>query len=275
MTGSSAVISWWTNETTTGSVAIDGRTVTDPAGSAASRSLRHRASAGHRLPLHSDKCWHYRVWHLPYSGDAGPDIQFRHDRRLRRWRTGSNGKRCQHQGSWHGLHPNRGDNVYPSSGLPDPNFATTYSDFDQRLFKPFGATIKEQAFHPANGNKEYYGDGQWWDAFPCMAATTVGTATTGATRTFFVLDTEVPYSPGTEQYAFAEADLQGSQNAKWRIVVTHAPPYSSSSAGASSEGVQAHLVPLFQAQNVHLVASGNSHNYERTYPDAERRPGDR
>ena len=102
-----------------------------------------------------------------------------------------------------------GDNVYPSSGLPDPNFATTYSDFDQRLFKPFGATIKEQAFHPANGNKEYYGDGQWWDAFPMHGSNHSWYSYNWGDAHILVLDTEVPYSPGTEQYAFAEADLQG------------------------------------------------------------------
>ena len=76
-----------------------------------------------------------------------------------------------------------GDNVYPSSGLPDPDFATTYSDFDQR-FKPFGPTIKDQGFFPANGNKEYYGDGSGGTPSRCTAATTAGTATTGATPTF-------------------------------------------------------------------------------------------
>jgi hypothetical protein len=46
-----------------------------------------------------------------------------------------------------------GDNVYPSSGSPDPDFMTAYSDFDQRFFRPFGRTVKKQAFFPANGNK--------------------------------------------------------------------------------------------------------------------------
>jgi hypothetical protein len=159
-----------------------------------------------------------------------------------------------------------GDNVYPSSGLPDPDFATTYSDFDQRFFKPFGRTIKEQAFFPANGNKEYYGDGQWWDAFPMPGSNHSWYSYDYGDAHILVLDTQVPYGPGTEQYAFAEADLRASQNAKWRIVVTHAPPFSSTNAGAGDVGVRTHLVPLFEALKVHLVASGNSHNYERTYP---------
>ena len=65
-----------------------------------------------------------------------------------------------------------------------------------------------------------------------------------------VLDTEVPYSPGTEQYAFAEADLQGSQNAKWRIVVT-CSAVQLEQRRRKLGGRTGHLVPLFQAQNVH------------------------
>ena len=88
-----------------------------------------------------------------------------------------------------------GDNVYPSSGLPDPDFATTYSDFDQRFFKPFGPTIKDQGFFPANGNKEYYGDGQWWDAFPMHGSNHSWYSYNWGDAHILVLDTEVPLQP--------------------------------------------------------------------------------
>ena len=48
-----------------------------------------------------------------------------------------------------------GDNIYPEAA--DPNFATTYSDYDGRLFKQFGSAMKSKAFWAADGNKEYYG----------------------------------------------------------------------------------------------------------------------
>ena len=61
-------------------------------------------------------------------------------------------------------------------------------------------------------------------------------------------------------------DLAIHQSDKWRIVVMQRPPYSSTSAKSSSLPAQTDLVPLFQAQHVNLVLSGNSHNYERTLP---------
>jgi chitodextrinase len=267
VTGSSAVISWWTNETTTGSVAIDGRTVTDPAGS----TRHHEVSVtglqpGTGYPYTVTSAGTTASGTFRTAATPGQTFSFAMIGDFGGGGPGATQNAASIKAAGTDFIQTVGDNVYPSSGLPDPNFATTYSDFDQRLFKPFGPTIQEQAFLPANGNKEYYGDGQWWDAFPMPGSNHSWHSYNWGDAHILVLDTEVPYSPGTEQYAFAEADLQASQNAKWRIVVTHAPPYSSSSAGASSEGVQAHLVPLFQAQNVHLVASGNSHNYERTYP---------
>ena len=59
-----------------------------------------------------------------------------------------------------------GDNIYPSSGNPDPNYTTTYSDFDARFYKPFAAAIAKQSFFPANGNQEYFGDGVVLEQLP-------------------------------------------------------------------------------------------------------------
>ena len=76
----------------------------------------------------------------------------------------------------------------------------------------------------------------------------------------------MPFTPTDPQYLFAQADLASHQSAAWRIVALQRPPYSSSSASSSSIPVRTYLVPLFQQQNVQLVLSGNSHNYERTVP---------
>ena len=89
---------------------------------------------------------------------------------------------------------------------------------------------------------------------------------TWANAHILVLDTEQPFTAGSPQYAFAQTDLAAHQSDRWRIVVMQRPPYSSTSANSSSKPAQASLVPLFQAQHVNLVLSGNSHNYERTKP---------
>jgi hypothetical protein len=159
-----------------------------------------------------------------------------------------------------------GDNIYPTAGLPDPNFSTTYSDFDARFFKQFGPAVKSQAFFPANGNKEYYSDGEFWAAFPMPGANHSWYSYNWGDAHILVLDGEQPYAPGSEQYSFAQADLAAHQGDAWRIVVSPRPPYSSTSAVSSSQGTQHYLVPLFEAEHVNLVLSGNSHNYERTVP---------
>jgi Iron/zinc purple acid phosphatase-like protein C/Calcineurin-like phosphoesterase len=267
VTGSSAVISWWTNEPTTGSVTVGGTTVTDPTG-----STHHHQVTVTGLPPDTSHTYTVTSGAATATGTfrtaetSGQTFSFAMIGDFGGGGSGATQNAATIRSAGTDFIQTVGDNVYPSSGLPDPNFATTYSDFDERFFKPFGPTVKDQAFFPANGNKEYYGDGQWWDAFPMHGSNHSWYSYDWGDAHILVLDTEVPYSPGTEQYAFAEADLSANQNAKWRIVVTHGPPFSSTSTGSSADGVRTHLVPLFQARNVHLVASGNSHNYERTYP---------
>jgi hypothetical protein len=159
-----------------------------------------------------------------------------------------------------------GDNIYPSSGNPDPNFTTTYSDFDARFYKPLAAAIAKQAFFPANGNQEYYGDGVFWRNFPMPGSNHSWYSYRWGNAHILVLDTEQPFTVGSTQYAFAKSDLAAHQSDKWRIVMMQRPPYSSSSATSSSQSARSNLVPLFQTQHVNLVLAGNSHNYERTLP---------
>jgi hypothetical protein len=163
-----------------------------------------------------------------------------------------------------------GDNVYPNS--EDPNFETRYSDFDTRFYKPYAQVIKKQAIWLANGNKEYYGNGAHFRNF-WMPNNERWYSYDWGDAHVLVLDTEQPFAVGTPQHQFAEADLTASQGATWRIVVCHVPPYSSSVSSGGSVKVQTQLVPLFQQQNVHLVLSGNSHNYERSHPLVDGQPG--
>jgi hypothetical protein len=156
-----------------------------------------------------------------------------------------------------------GDNVYPDS--QDPDFTTFYSDFDSRLFKQYAQVINKQSFWPANGNKEYYGDGAHWRIFSLPNNERWYSYDWGDAH-ILVLDSEQPYTPGSPQYQFAESDLSANQAKTWRIVVFHKPPFSSTSNNSSAEGAQTYLVPLFEQQRVQLVLSGDSHNYERSYP---------
>jgi hypothetical protein len=156
-----------------------------------------------------------------------------------------------------------GDNVYPEAA--DPDFATTYSDFDARFYKPYATAMSQQTLWLAAGNHEYYGNEAFWQHI-WMPNNERWYSYNWGDAHILVLDTEQPYTPGTPQYQFAQTDLSASQSKVWRIVVIPRPPYSSLSNNSSSVNVRTYLVPLFEQQKVQLVLTGNSHNYERTYP---------
>ena len=267
VTGTSGVVSWWTNVPTTGSVTIAGRSVNDPAGSA-----QHHVVTVSGLSLGTS--YPYTVASANVTGGgtlrtaAAPGQTFSFAA-ISDFGGGSGGE-TQNANNINGAGTQfiqtLGDNVYPSSGLPDPNFTTTYSDFDQRFFKPFGAPVKSQAFFPTNGNKEYYGDGEFWAAFPMLGSNHSWYSYDWGDAHLLCLDSEQSFAPTSDQYLFAQADLAAHQSAAWRIVAIQRPPYSSTTANSSSKPVRTNLVPLFQQEKVDLVLSGNSHNYERTFP---------
>ncbi|WP_369147816.1 fibronectin type III domain-containing protein [Streptomyces sp. R44] len=155
-----------------------------------------------------------------------------------------------------------GDNVYPDAQDPDPE--RFYSDFDNRFYKQYGPVIRTRTLYPANGNKEYYGDGaaarnlwspnnQRWYSYNWGDAHVL------------VVDSEQPLTAGSAQRAFVTADLAAA-TAAWKICVVHRPPYSSTTSSSSSSTVLSGLVPLLDQYGVRLCLSGNSHNYERSHP---------
>src|SRR5215213_10209641 len=156
-----------------------------------------------------------------------------------------------------------GDNIYPEAA--DPDFTTRYSDYDARFYAPYAAAMSQQTLWLAGGNHEYYGNEAFWQHI-WMPNDERWYSYDWGDAHFLVLDTEQPYTPGTPQYQFAQTDLSANQSKVWRIVVVPRPPYSSLSNNSSSVAVRTNLVPLFEQQHVQLVLTGNSHNYERSYP---------
>ena len=222
--------------------------------------------AGHELPLHGDQRQRHRHGSLRTAAAPGQTFSFAAIGDF----GGGSGAETQNAANIGAAGTQfiqtLGDNIYPSAGLPDPDFTTTYSDFDGRFYKQFEPVVKSQAFFPANGNKEYYGDGAFWDNFPMPGSNHSWYSYDWGDAHILVLDSEQPFGPGSAQYAFAQADLAAHQGSAWRIVAIQRPPYSSTTANSSSVPVKQYLVPLFQSQHVNLVLSGNSHNYERTFP---------
>jgi hypothetical protein len=273
VTGTTAVVSWWTNLPTPGVVSwgvatATERSTTDPAGSV----QHHAVSIGGLKP---GTTYRYQVGNgagvtttgtLRSAAAPGQTFSFAAIGDFGGGGSGATQNAANIAGAGTTFIQTVGDNIYPSAGNPDPNFTTTYSDFDARFYRPFAAAIRDQAFFPANGNKEYYGDGVFWANFPMPGTNHSWYSYDWGDAHILVLDSEQPVSTGSEQYTFAAADLAAHRNLPWRIVAIQRPAYSSSSASSSSTRVRQYLVPLFQQQQVSLVLSGNSHNYERTHP---------
>lgn len=69
----------------------------------------------------------------------------------------------------------------------------------------------------------------------------------------------------SEQYAFLEKDLAAT-NARWKFVVFHYPPYTSSIFGVPELKV---LCPLFEKYGVDIVFNSHAIVYERSHPIRE------
>ncbi len=272
VTATTAVISWWTNIPTNGVLSIGGQTLPDGAG-----DVQH-----HQVPVSGLAA----ATTTPYSV-SGTDPNTSQSATA----TGSVTTAAAPgttfsfaaMGDYGGGGPGEvqnaanigtagtkfiqtlGDNIYPSAGLPDPNFTTTYSDFDTHFYKELGPDVNTQAFFPANGNKDYYSNGQFWVNFPMLGTNHEWYSYNWGDAHITVIDSEQPMGPGSAQYQWIQSDLAANQGEKWRIIAIQRPPYSSTSANSSSQFAQA-LIPLFQGYRVNLVLSGNSHNYERSFP---------
>ncbi len=85
---------------------------------------------------------------------------------------------------------------------------------------------------------------------------------------FIFLDSETPTGASPEQFAWLQAELSRpeTQNAAFRIVCFHRPPYANLWNGGGYTGepfVRADWVPLFEQKHVDIVISGHAHNYNR------------
>jgi 3',5'-cyclic AMP phosphodiesterase CpdA len=79
---------------------------------------------------------------------------------------------------------------------------------------------------------------------------------------FIVLDTNVPFGPGSAQYLWLQDELAANQD-RYLLVIFHHPPFSLTREEETTLRVREYLVPLFEAHGVDAVFCGHDHNYER------------
>ncbi|MDE2840540.1 MAG: metallophosphoesterase family protein [Chloroflexota bacterium] len=80
---------------------------------------------------------------------------------------------------------------------------------------------------------------------------------------FTVLNSNMDYRPGSEQWHWLEHDLKTFQNARWKFVLFHHPPYCSNNCEIPATRV---LCPLFERYGVDIVYTAHATIYERFHP---------
>ena len=77
-----------------------------------------------------------------------------------------------------------------------------------------------------------------------------------------VVDQYAPYTTGTAQHDWIANDL-ATTTKPWKFVMFHSPAWSAYGWHANNTTAQAHLQPLFTANDVSLVIAGDNHYYAR------------
>jgi len=148
--------------------------------------------------------------------------------------------------------------LYGGDLCHDPSYAMWKAEFFRAEQVAFGAHV---AWMNATGNHE--GWTQNTRAFTCPPA---ASGTDGyysldcGDMHVLVLNSELPLTHGSPQYAYAVRDLAGSSRI-WKIVILHKPAYCAGGHG-EEEDVKAMASAIFEKQGVDMVIGGHSHFYQ-------------
>jgi hypothetical protein len=160
-----------------------------------------------------------------------------------------------------------GDNAY-SSG--------TEQEFQDRMFKPMAALLRQVPLFPSLGNHEYVTSmGQpYLDNFYLPANNPARTeryySFDWGPVHFVALDSTCAVLGSVDvcrlapQKSWLAQDLAATKR-PWKVVFFHHPPWSSGAHG-SQLVMRREFGPLFEQYGVDLVLTGHDHNYERTRP---------
>lgn len=144
--------------------------------------------------------------------------------------------------------------------------------YDDIYFKPYRNIIKNVNVFTALGNHDVITDNGavYLDDFYLPSNNPDSTeryySFRWANAYFICLDTNIDYGPGSPQHRWLLSRLQDPlrQSAMWTFVYAHHPPYTEYWTNYfGDQGVQDHLVPLFEQYDVDMVMNGHTHSYER------------
>jgi hypothetical protein len=126
---------------------------------------------------------------------------------------------------------------------------------------------------PGNGESDLH----WYNQYHALPLPRNTYSFRFANAEFFMLDSNRPMGPGSEQYRWLEEKLRQSK-ATWKIACHHHPTYTSDENDYGNAWKEPSVlgdlkvrsvVPLYEKYGVDLVFFGHLHSYERTWPLAE------
>ena len=133
--------------------------------------------------------------------------------------------------------------------------------FEEGFFGPAGELLKYTPWFATMGNHDSVNEGffryfsypepRYWYSFNYGCAH------------FVMLNSNMDYRPGSEQWHWAEWDLARFHRARWKFVFFHHPPYCSSNCEIAATRV---LCPLFEKHAVDVVFNAHATRYERFHP---------
>lgn len=128
---------------------------------------------------------------------------------------------------------------------------------------------------PGNGESDLH----WYRRYHALSQPGLAYSFRYGNAEFFMLDSNRPLGPGSEQFTWLDREL-GASRARWKFVCHHHPVYSSDDddhgdtyreTGGEGDANPRSAVPLYEKHGVDLVFYGHIHAYERTWPMAEGR----